>query len=103
MFSFKRWLQSLDVPKSRAARKAAGAYRRSRWPANRTRPQVSALEERIVFSTRIWTGLGADANWATPGNWAGGVAPQADDNLVFAAGAAGKSNTNDFAAGTRFR
>src|SRR5215467_4958067 len=73
----------------------------SRW--NRTRLQLEVLEDRICPSVRVWTGLGADANWSTAANWAGNVAPQADDNLVFPAGASQATNTNNFAAGTRFR
>src|SRR5262245_47938719 len=73
----------------------------SRW--NRTRLQLAVLEDRISPAVRVWTGLGADANWSTPANWAGAVAPQADDNLVFGAGGLQHTNVNDFAGGTRFR
>src|SRR5262245_35394680 len=34
-------------------------------------------------ATRTWSGGGIDANWATPLNWVGGVAPSAGDALVF--------------------
>jgi autotransporter-associated beta strand protein len=50
----------------------------------------------------VWTGLGADANWTIPGNWAGGAAPLAGDVLVFAAGVAQKTSNNDFSSGTTF-
>jgi hypothetical protein len=45
-----------------------------------------------------------DANWTTPANWVGGMAPQAGDDLSFgAAGALQKATTfNDFSAATAF-
>src|SRR5262249_38768001 len=46
---------------------------------------------------------GANANWSTAANWAGAVAPQAEDSLLFPAGASQLTNTDDFGAGTRFR
>ncbi len=52
-----------------------------------------------VGSTRTWSGLGADNNWSTPGNWVGGVAPVAGDNLIFT-GSTRLSPNNDFTAGT---
>ena len=51
--------------------------------------------------TRTWTGAGTDNNWTTPANW-GGTAPLPGDDLVFPAGAARLSNTNDFPAATSF-
>jgi hypothetical protein len=58
----------------------------------------------VLFATFTWDGGGADANWTTADNWAGDVVPVADgsDDLVFPAGAAQKSNNNDFADGTAF-
>ena len=55
----------------------------------------------VASATRTWTGGGADNNWTTPANW-GGTAPVAGDDLVFPAGAARLSNTNNFAAATAF-
>ena len=52
-------------------------------------------------ATRTWTGAGATANWSDAGNWDSGV-PVAGDTLVFPAGAARMTNTNDLAAGTAF-
>jgi hypothetical protein len=49
-----------------------------------------------------WSGLGADANWTTPGNWERGVAPVAGEDLVFPAGASQLTNTNNLMAGTTF-
>ncbi|HEY7061382.1 MAG TPA: autotransporter-associated beta strand repeat-containing protein [Chloroflexota bacterium] len=54
-----------------------------------------------LAATKTWTGGGGDANWTTGANW-GGTAPSADDDLVFPAGAARLTNTNDFPAGTSF-
>jgi autotransporter-associated beta strand protein len=55
-------------------------------------------------TTLVWTGLGADANWTTPGNWGGGAAPLAGDTLIFGAGAATAQKTanNNFPNGTLF-
>lgn len=52
-------------------------------------------------TTFAWTGLGADANWTTPGNWSG-AAPLAGATLIFGAGVTQKNANNDFAAGTLF-
>ncbi|AWM39736.1 Extracellular serine protease precursor [Gemmata obscuriglobus] len=57
----------------------------------------------LVSRTGTWTGLGGDGNWSTAGNWAGGVAPVAGDDLVFPAGAARTTSVNDFVAGTNFK
>ncbi len=55
----------------------------------------------VAPSGRTWTGGGADNNWTTPANW-GGTAPTAGDNLLFPAGAARLSNTNNYTAATSF-
>ncbi len=52
-------------------------------------------------ATRTWTGAGATANWSDAGNWDSGV-PVGGDTVVFPAGAARMTNTNDLAAGTAF-
>jgi autotransporter-associated beta strand protein len=49
-----------------------------------------------LAAQKMWSGLGADANWSTPANWVGGVAPVDGDDLVFPAGASQLTNTNDF-------
>ncbi len=49
----------------------------------------------------IWTGLGQDAYWATPGNWLGGTGPSSGDSLVFT-NVVGLNNTNNFPAATPF-
>ncbi len=48
-----------------------------------------------------WDGGGADANWMTPANWVGDVAPVAGDSLVFDGGVQ-TTNTNNFPVGTNF-
>jgi autotransporter-associated beta strand protein len=56
-----------------------------------------------VLSTRTWSGLGIDTNWTTAANWRQGLAPSANDDLVFPAGSLKRSNHNDFAPNTSFR
>jgi len=51
---------------------------------------------------RTWQGSGGDDRWTTPQNWVGDQAPAPGDSLVFPAGAARLSNTNDYPAGTVF-
>ncbi|HKO57007.1 MAG TPA: hypothetical protein VJ276_14115 [Thermoanaerobaculia bacterium] len=60
---------------------------------------LAALPMRAA--TRTWTGT-IDSSWMNPGNWAGGVAPVADDDLLFPAGAVRLTATNDFPPLTRF-
>src|SRR5204863_115668 len=79
---FADWVAKLFPRASHRARRAAArAAGRPSAPLG-----AEALEERIVFATRIWTGLGPDSNWTTAANWAGNVAPQADDSLGILAG-----------------
>jgi len=63
---------------------------------------VFAATPEAAAATKTWTGLGADANWSTAGNWSPSGAPAAGDDLVFPGGAARLSNNNDIAAGTSF-
>lgn len=53
-------------------------------------------------ATATWDGGGSDSNMNTAQNWAGDVAPSAGDDLVFPAGAARKTITNNYTAGTSF-
>jgi trimeric autotransporter adhesin len=69
------------------------------------RPYLEALELRLNLSagTATWTGLGTDNNWMTADNWSGDVAPQSGYDLVFPAGAAQISDSNNnFPASTSF-
>lgn len=54
-------------------------------------------------ATCTWTGAAANANWNQSGNWSGCTVPAAGDDLVFPAGAARLTNTNNFAAIFAFR
>src|SRR5687767_6500522 len=65
---------------------------------------LERLEDRSLMATLIWQG-GPSQNISDPRNWAGGLAPQQDDTLVFPAGvvAGNRSATFDSAAPTRFR
>jgi autotransporter-associated beta strand protein len=62
--------------------------------------RLNTLEDRTVPA--VWDGGGVDANWMTPENWVGDVAPVAGDALIFPDGAAKLSNTNNFSPGTNF-
>ncbi len=52
---------------------------------------------------KTWNGGGADSNWTTAANWAGDVAPTANDDLVFPANASKFAANNDFSFQTAFR
>ena len=47
-----------------------------------------------------WTGAAGDGRWSTAGNWSGGVAPVAGNDLLFTG--SGYTAENDFADGTWF-
>jgi autotransporter-associated beta strand protein len=69
------------------------------------RRELESLESRETPAVFIWSGLGADANWSTAGNWKGNSGPaQAAGgtalDLVFPTGAAQPANINSLAAGT---
>ena len=54
-------------------------------------------------AVKTWDGGGANNNWTTATNWAGDVAPVANDDLVFPATAAQFAANNDFFLLTTFR
>jgi hypothetical protein len=62
----------------------------------------TAIANFTSARTDTWTGAGSNANWSTPANWSGNVAPVPGCSLVFPAGALQLTNTNDFAGGTGF-
>lgn len=62
---------------------------------------VLAAGSVVSAAPLTWSGGGADANWMTPGNWVGGVAPQAGDSLIFD-GSVQVGNNNNFPVGTNF-
>ncbi|MSU58353.1 MAG: hypothetical protein EXS35_09255 [Pedosphaera sp.] len=61
----------------------------------------------LSATVRFWTGGGTNNNWTTATNWSTGVAPVANDDLIFQGGAAvdvtSLNNTNTYAAGRVFR
>src|ERR1039458_9743883 len=61
---------------------------------------LERLEVRLVLSTSTWSGLGANANWSTPGNW--DTVPTASSDIVFPTGVAQLANTDDLGAGMSF-
>ncbi len=64
------------------------------------RPYLEALERRVMPATFIWSGNSINNDfWSAGANWQGGIAPGAGDDLVFPAGAARLSATNDFSNG----
>jgi len=50
----------------------------------------------------VWTGAGGNADWLNPLNWAGDVAPQAGDALLFPSLPEALVAYNDYAPGTTF-
>ena len=56
-----------------------------------------------VAAERFWSGGGANNLWTTAANWVGGLAPGADDELIFPAGAARLTSTNNFPTNTAFQ
>ncbi len=63
---------------------------------------VFALGTTTSFAAdRTWSGASDNNNWTTPLNWVGGVAPVANDSLIFNTFARLTPN-NNFAAGTEF-
>lgn len=52
--------------------------------------------------TDVWTGAGTNDDWSNAQNWAGGVAPQAGDALLFPAAPKDLLSNNDYVAGTTF-
>ena len=56
-----------------------------------------------VAAERFWNGSGANNLWTTAANWVGGLAPGADDELIFPAGAARLTSTNNFPTNTTFQ
>src|SRR4051812_26213713 len=69
----------------------------------RRRLAVHRLEDRLTPAIATWDGGGANNLWSTPQNWAGDIAPNPGDDLVFPASAAQTTNVNDLAADTSYR
>jgi autotransporter-associated beta strand protein len=88
-FSLRRWLESIFSQSPPRPHRS-----------HRTRQTVETLEDRLAPATFTWTGAGTDDLWSDRFNWQGNVAPTiaGADDLIFPAGAARLSNTNDFVA-----
>ncbi len=64
---------------------------------------VALLFSSNAFSAvKTWDGGGADNNWQTAANWAGDIAPVANDDLVFPATATQFTTNNNFFLFTNF-
>lgn len=104
-----------------AAFAIAGDELRTAGPLNYEAGATRSVRVRVTDSTGNWyeesftititnahethTWLGGSAtngNWTRGENWAGGYAPSPGEDLLFPAGAARLSNTNDFTADTPF-
>jgi autotransporter-associated beta strand protein len=76
---------------------------RRRLRRSRRKPiGLEQLEVRLVLSVSTWSGLGANANWSTAGNWQDSSVPTAGSDIVFPAGAAQLANTDDLGANIAF-
>jgi FG-GAP repeat len=64
---------------------------------------LTRLEDRLAPAVATWDGGGADYKWQTAANWVGDFGAHPGDDLVFPAGAARLTNTNDFPDGTFFQ
>ncbi|MFO0902446.1 MAG: hypothetical protein U0939_05560 [Pirellulales bacterium] len=85
-----------------SSHRRAASTRRAEAATRRRRLFTESLEERLNLALAVWDGGGADDNWTTAANWAGDVAPVANDDLAFPIGAARLNNVNDYAANTSF-
>src|SRR5262249_10705946 len=61
-----------------------------------------AAPSALYATTSTWSGLGADTNWMTAGNW--DVVPVGGEDLMFPSGvpAGSLTNNNNFPNGTSF-
>ncbi len=65
------------------------------------RPGLESLESRLVMATSTWTGAVSNL-WSVAGNWQNSTLPATGNDLVFPAGAANLTNTDDLAKETSF-
>src|SRR5438132_3919492 len=80
------------------ARGTPSQSRTARRP--RMRPELEALESRLLAATDVWSGLSTSTNhWSDSQNWQGGIVPSPNDDLVFPGGAQLPQNFNDLSGG----
>src|SRR5262245_45087749 len=91
------------------ARRRAGSVMTPVVPKDRSksrslsyRPQVEALEDRMLLATDTWTSAGGTPNWSNPANWDTGHAPAAGDDLLFGPSNTKIDTTNDLTPGMIF-
>ena len=68
-------------------------------------PAIVLSAPAALGASRTWDGGGLanlNYNWANTANWTTGVAPVANDSLVFTGNKGRNGNTNNIAAGTQF-
>lgn len=63
---------------------------------------ILIINNNQSFDVAAGTKPTVSGSWSTAANWVGDAAPVAGADLVFGAGAARTTNTNDFASGTAF-
>src|SRR6476619_345833 len=84
--SWWRWLKG-SPSQGNGSKKGRAFKRRSKFLQ---RLFVETLEDRTMLSTFQWTGLGADGNWSTAGNWnlvsGSGTTPNAVGDIARFAG-----------------
>ena len=60
---------------------------------------TATLKITVSPATRTWVGLGKDNLWSDAQNWAGGVAPQSGDTVVFSGSSATSTTNYDLPSG----
>ena len=91
---FSNWIRNLVGRKSRALADRRRSARRT--PFLQLRLEV--LEDRLVPALLTWTGAQDNlwnTNFSGSTNWSGNAIPQDGDDLVFPAGVANRTNTNN--------
>ncbi len=76
--------------------------RRTTRTSQRRVLELEGLEVRLVLSTSMWTGNGADANWSTDANWDVPPTSGAGTELLFPPSALQQTNVDDLGANQSF-
>jgi autotransporter-associated beta strand protein len=97
--TFRAWDQTDGLANGSLVNPGAGGGS----SAYSTASASAGLTVAPLGETRSWIGGGPDNNWSDGANWVGGVAPSANDNLIFPTAALTYLSVDDFAAGTQFR